>query len=158
MKACWIRNLLAGLVCAIFAGCAGTLTPSHQDPGAYTHLDAAVESCDLAATRNLIDDDPELANQKGWSNTTPLYLAALNNCTEVAALLIEKGAKVNSKGSEDATPLHIAAQKGNLSLVKLLLSHGADPGAVDNKGRTPEDRARQWGHPDVAHFLSRFRK
>lgn len=142
------------LLLTLLAGCAGTLSPSHQNPAAYTHLDAAIEACDLTATRRLIKENPYSVNERGWGHTTPLYLACLNNCTEIAELLIENGADVNAKGVEDATPLHIAAQKGNLGLVKLLISHSASIDAKDRKGRTPRDRALQWDRTEVARFLS----
>jgi ankyrin repeat protein len=149
---------MIGLVSLLLAGCAGTLTPSHQDPARYTRLDAAVEKCDLDQTKALVEKDPDLVNEQGWGGTTPLQLAAMNGCTEVATYLLEMGANVNAKAEGGATSLHIAAQKGNLALVKVLLLHKADVLAVDDQGRTPEARARQWGHPDTAQFLKDYSK
>ena len=84
-----------------------------------------------------------------------MYLAALNNCTEVARFLLERGANVNAKSQDGATGLHIAAQKDNLELVKLLLANKADINAVDSKHRTPMDRALEWHHPDIAAYLKK---
>jgi ankyrin repeat protein len=153
MKYARFRIVLLGLAPLVLFGCAGTLTPSHKDPAQYTRLDAAVEDCDLPQIKELINENPVSVNEAGWSNTSPLYLAALNNCTQVAVFLIDHGANVNAKAKGDVTPLHIAAQKGNLDLVKILLSHKADAHALDDKGRSPRDRALQWGHPEVARFL-----
>jgi ankyrin repeat protein len=158
MKIIHFRAAMLGLASLFLPGCAGTLTPSHQDPATYTRLDAAVERCDLAQTKTLVEKDPDLVNEQGWGGTTPLHLASLNGCTEVAAYLIKMGANVNAKADGGATPLHIAAQKGNLALVKVLLLHKADVLAVDDQGRTPEARARQWGHPDTAQFLKDYSK
>ena len=102
----------------------------------------------------ILTNDAKLVNEKGWSDTTPLYLAALNNCTDVAVFLLDKGADVNAKTKEAATPLHIAAQKDNLRLVKLLLAHGADIDAQDSKHRTAADRAFLWHHPKMVRFLA----
>lgn len=136
-----------------FVACQGTLTPSRQNPRQYTAFDAVVEGCDLASVKQMLASDRKLVNEKGWSDTTPLYLAALNNCTEVAAYLMAKGANVNAASKEGAVPLHIAAQKGNLPLVKLLLARGADPTARDSKGRTPADRALMWHYPEIAAYI-----
>lgn len=150
-----IRSCCVSLVTAslLIIGCEGTLKPSRQNPADYTAFDAAVEGCDLLHTKQLLAKTPNLINEKGWSDTTPLYLAALNNCTEVAAFLLEKGASVNAKSKSGATPLHIAAQKNNLALARLLLAHGADILALDSERRTPADRAAQWHHPEMAAYL-----
>jgi ankyrin repeat protein len=137
MKSNRIRSTLITILSFVLAACAGTLQPSHQDPRAYTALDAAVEGCDLGRTKELIARRQSLLNEPGWSSTTPLYLAALNNCTEVAKFLLAEGADVNAKSEQGATALHIAAQKGNFEMVKLLLAYHADINAVDSKNRTP---------------------
>jgi ankyrin repeat protein len=155
MRSLFVRSVLAALVSFALVACEGTLQPSHQNPRGYTSLDAAVEGCDLVKTKEIIASNPGLVNERGWSNTTPLYLAALNNCTEVARFLLEKGANVNAKSQDGATGLHIAAQKNNLELVKLLLANNADSNAVDSKHRTPLDRALQWHHPDMAVYLKK---
>jgi ankyrin repeat protein len=103
--------------------------------------------------KEIIASKRALVNERGWSNTTPLYLAALNNCTEVAQFLLKHGANVDAKSREGATSLHIAAQKNNLELVKLLLAYKADINATDSKHRTPMDRALEWHHPNVAEYL-----
>jgi ankyrin repeat protein len=114
-----------------------------------------VKGCDLVKTKEIIASNPVLVNHRGWSKTTPLYLAALNNCTEVARFLLEKGADGNAKSQEGATPLHIAAQKNNLELVKLLLAYKANIIALDSKHRIPMDRALEWHHPDIAEYLKK---
>jgi ankyrin repeat protein len=60
---------------------------------------------------------------------TPLYLACLKGHFEVAAILIEGGAKVDG----DSPPIFAAAGKGNLDLVQLLLKHGANPSAYSSQ-------------------------
>jgi ankyrin repeat protein len=152
MKWLSVRFTLAALLLSL-VGCAGTGTPSRQDPKAYTAFDAAVEACDLVQTKHLVADNSGLVKERGWSDTSPLYLAALNDCTEVAAFLLQKGANVDGKSKGGATPLHIAAQKNNLVLVKLLLAHRANINSIDAEKRTPLDRARQWHRPGMVQFL-----
>jgi ankyrin repeat protein len=152
MKSAPSRFLIV-FVCISIVGCEGTLRPSRQNPSQYTAFDAAIEGCDSTSVQRMLRSDRTLVKEKGWSDTAPLYLAALNNCTEVAELLLHNGAKVNARSKEGATPLHIAAQKGNLRLSKILRAHGGDITIKDSRGRTPADRARLWHHPDLAEYL-----
>lgn len=145
----------AVLVCCGLVGCAGTLRPSRQNPADYSAIESAIESCDLAKTKLLVTADPRLVNKEGWSRTTPLYLAAQNNCLEVARFLLNSGAVVDARSTTGATPLHIAAEKGNIAIASLLLSRRADINAVDAKNRTPLDRAVAWAQPDMAAFLKK---
>ncbi len=150
-----VRFLLTVFAFCTFAGCAGTLAPSRHNALDYTALDAAIENGDLATVKELVHKEPNLVNGKGWGDTSPLHLAALNDNTEIAAFLLQNGADVNARADEAETPLHIAAQRNNRDLVKLLLLHKADVNTLDSKHRTPADRATQWHHPEMAAFLRR---
>jgi ankyrin repeat protein len=153
MKLLFFRAVFLAAIVSSFISCAGTLKPSHQNPKDYTALDAAVEGCDLALTKTLIAKDPSSVNAAGWANTTPLYLAALNDCKEVAEFLLEKGALVDLASKAGATPLHIAASRNHLELVKLLGSHKANVNAEDSQGCTAMDRALHLRHSEVAEYL-----
>ena len=63
--------------------------------------------------------------------------AALKGQTEIADILIAKGASVSVRDRSGATPLHQAALKGNLRIAALLLEHGAAVDARDGDGATP---------------------
>src|SRR5205823_10982373 len=134
-------SIILAAICSGILGCAGTVTPSRQNPADYSAMESAVESCDLPKTKVLVAADSRLVNKQGWSRTTPLYLAAQNNCLEVARFLLDSQAVVDAKSTTGATPLHIAAEKGNVAIASLLLSWRADINAVDVKHRTPLDRA-----------------
>jgi ankyrin repeat protein len=149
------RTFLALLAVCAFAGCAGTLAPSRHNALDYTALDAAIEGGDLATVKYFVGKEPRLVNGKGWGDTAPLHLAALNDQTEIAVFLIQNKADVNARADEGETALHIAAQRNNRDLVELLLLHRADINALDSKQRTPADRAKQWHHPELATFLRR---
>ena len=60
------------------------------------------------------------------SGMSPLHWAALHGRTEIAKLLIAKGAKIDMVNVNGATPLHVAATYGSLDVVKVLLACGAD--------------------------------
>ena len=66
------------------------------------------------------------------AQSTPLYIAIINNYIKTSKLLIENGADVNAKDAKGHTPLHFAK---NLEIVKLLIKNGADVNA--RKGVSP---------------------
>ena len=82
-----------------------------------------------------------------------LIEAAIKGQTQIADLLIAKGANVNARDKSGATPLHQAALKGNLGFAALLLQHGADVNARDGDGATPLHNAALSGHREVAELL-----
>ena len=73
--------------------------------------------------------------------------------TEVAKLLISKGADLEARSNTGSTPLHYAAFKGMTEVAKLLISKGADVNAKDNFDGTPLHMAEKGGHQDLADFL-----
>jgi ankyrin repeat protein len=85
--------------------------------------------------RELLDEDPSLANAWAEDGFQPLGLASFFGHLEAARLLVERGAEVNSASRNEmkVMPLHSAAATGDpearYELAKLLLGHGADPNA-----------------------------
>jgi len=75
-------------------------------------------------------------NVKGPDGYTPLHIAAHENYSELAKVLIKYGAKVDLKDRYGNTPLHVAAYRGHADVAKVLLESGADPNAK-NMGATP---------------------
>ena len=53
--------------------------------------------------------------------------ACLSGHTEMAALLISRGAELDSDPDESMSPLFCAAEGGHVRTTQLLLSRGADP-------------------------------
>lgn len=76
----------------------------------------------------LIDQGADVNLMHKGKGICPLEMAALLGDTSMAALLIEKGAKVNgpNKDPGGTTPLMNAIESGNYALVKLLVEKGAD--------------------------------
>ena len=81
--------------------------------------------------RELLDEDPALANAWAEDGFQPLGLASFFGHVDAARLLVERGAEVNSASRNDfkVMPLHSAAATGDAEvryeLAKLLLEHGA---------------------------------
>jgi ankyrin repeat protein len=93
--------------------------------------------------RELIDEDPSLANAWADDGFQPLGLACFFGHIDAARLLVERGADVNSASRNDfkVAPLHSAVAekdpRSRYELAALLLEHGADPNARQQDDFTP---------------------
>lgn len=68
---------------------------------------------------------------------TALHVAARENATEIALLLLRAGALTNGRDETGATPAFYAAQTGNEKLIEALAAEKADIDTPDDKGNTP---------------------
>lgn len=93
----------------------------------------AVDSNNLAETRRLLGEHPELL-RTDFGGYTPLHAAAADGHLDLVKLFVELGGDVNAE--EDfgtrGTPLEYCLKNDDPDLVGYLLEHGADP----NHGRT----------------------
>jgi ankyrin repeat protein len=120
--------------------------------GAREDVTLASALGDLARVRALLDADPARIDEARPSGRRPLSTAVQFGRTEIARLLLERGADPNAPESSKAPrgmALYCAAHAGDAALVELLLDRGADPNAtLDSSGsatfaaRTPELRKR----------------
>jgi ankyrin repeat protein len=85
---------------------------------------------------------------------TPLHAATAGGHTDVALLLIERGADVGVADAGGHTPLHIAADAGLTPVVRALLERGADPHAVDAEDKTPLSRAAARNHAAIIDLIN----
>lgn len=104
--------------------------------GAYVDINTAASSGDLERVRELLDQDPALANRVSEYVTyyigsgAPLKNAAARGHLDVVKLLLERGADPNLP-EEGIAPhghaLYSAVAGGHYEIAKLLLEHGAYP-------------------------------
>ena len=104
--------------------------------GAYVDICTAASIGDLERVRELLDDDPSLANRVSEYVTyyigsgAPLKNAAARGHLEVVELLLERGADPNLP-EEGIAPhghaLYSAVYNGHHEIARLLLEHGAFP-------------------------------
>ena len=92
----------------------------------------------------------EMRNGRG---DTLLILAAYYGHADVAALLIERGARVDGANDQGNTPLMGACFKGDARVVDVLLRHGATIEATNDAGQTGLMFAALFDQSDVAARL-----
>ncbi len=83
---------------------------------------------------------------------TPLHEAAFLGETEMAEILLKRGADVRATDKEGNTPLHWVGR--HVDTAKFLLDAGADPQAQSKEGRTPIDWARAKGATSTLKILT----
>ena len=101
--------------------------------------------------RELLDEDPALANAWADDGFQPLGLASFFGHGGAVRLLLERGAEANSASRNEmrVMPLHSAAATDDpdarYEIAKLLLDHGADPNTRQQDDFTPLMAADQHG-------------
>ena len=60
-----------------------------------------------------------------YRSMTPLLVAAQYDKDEIAAMLVQVGARLDAKDCNDATALHLAAATGNITIVRILINPSA---------------------------------
>ena len=99
----------------------------------------AASTGNVAAVEEYLAKGADINAQDGVYGVTPLSWAALLGQTQMAELLIQRGANVNSKNRDGATPLHVAAFLGQDEVAKLLVQKGANTNVRSNAGMTAVD-------------------
>lgn len=124
--------------------------------GAASEIDiwsAAREGNRDEVTRLLAKGVSINARQSG-SGSTPLNTAALFGQTELAKLLMEKGADISIANADGNTALHIASFFANEELVKLLLDKRASVQVKSGRGETPIDVVKSEWNDSLEGFYT----
>jgi ankyrin repeat protein len=95
------------------------------EAGAEIDICAAAIRGMIQRVRQLLDEDPELVNERS-TNLSPLSWASFGNQVDVARELIARGARM------DDGELLCAASVGHVEVGRLLLEHGADLNEIDH--------------------------
>jgi ankyrin repeat protein len=110
---------------------------------------------DETRVRQLLAEDPSLANQADPCRRRPLSGATAGGHTDIVRLLLEHGADPNAKEAIclGGLSLRTAASMGNRDIVRLLLDHGAVPSHwVDSSGDAMF-AAHHGGHHEIVQML-----
>ena len=73
--------------------------------------------------------------------------------SEIADILVKRGAIVNTLNIEQESALFFCARYGNIEILKFLIANGANPQIKDVKGRTAIDYALKHENKAVADYL-----
>ena len=113
-------------------GCSDAVPPVNRTPQGSEDKDEKTEIP--------WDEMYDINIQNSFGNTA-LHIAASWARTDIASLLLAKGADLSAKNSVGGTPLHWAARYGKVVSIELLAKAGANMNALDNDGKTPADVA-----------------
>ncbi|KAH8809653.1 ankyrin repeat protein [Flagelloscypha sp. PMI_526] len=106
-------------------------------------LFSAIADANIARVRELLDQpEPVDVNRRDHVGRTALHLAILVGASDVALLLIEKGAKMISRLADGRNTLHLAAQKGDVVVLKKLLEKSKENELLVKKDEDDDDAAK----------------
>ncbi len=124
-------------------------------PAWGSDLFQAIDAGDLGQVAQMIEDHPELLNDKNGESMTPLNQAALKGRVEIIRHLLSMGAVPGIGDRENSQPIHIAALGGHIAVIDLLLAHGVDIDSQDDNGMTALLFAISSGQVETAlHLLA----
>jgi ankyrin repeat protein len=113
----------------------------------------AVAEGNVELTRQFLEKEPGLLNQKNPDLLTPLNLAAERGQFEVAQLLLKMGADPSIGDNENSQPIHLAAVSGSIPILDLLLKKGVDIETKDINLMTPLLFAISRGQAEMSKHL-----
>jgi uncharacterized protein len=124
--------------------------PNTRDPKNLHGLFIALREPSPKVAQILINAPKIDLNPITDDGETPLMMAVFKGQTQLAILMIDKGADVNKPGW---TPLHYAATAGNVQLMKILLENYAYIDAESPNKTTPLMMAAHYGTPGAVKLL-----
>lgn len=131
----------------LFKGCTRPDVPSSLS------LCRAVKKSQEHNLKRFIIAKPELLNNCGNNNLTPLALATINGDKAISIILLSAGADVEMGCPINGrTPLHLAMFHGKLEISKILLAKRANVNAVDCVGANFGHYAVDGNHFDAVKF------
>ncbi|CAK4120620.1 unnamed protein product [Aphanomyces euteiches] len=142
-------------------------TPGFQGSlGDATPLMQAALIGDLTAVDNIVSGDPDSINMTNEQGMSALMLAAIEGNTDVAQLLLRRGAAVNLADKDGHTALMHTAYCGHADMIEVLVDGGADltlrnkSTSVAMKPSFPMDDplASPWLSHETLHGLLEFKQ
>jgi ankyrin repeat protein len=128
-----------------------TLPDDPKDRGAV--MNRAIDSGNVDTVKQLLKQDPTLANQPGRAGHVPLNSALIDRNKEIVAILLDAGADVKHATASGSPAIFAAVNSGQSDLVTMILDKGADVNAVDASGTPVIFAAIQSGQIDVLKTL-----
>jgi len=126
-----------------------------NDPILSQARSRAMDTPNVAAVKDLLDQGMDVNAPLDTGGTTPLIMAASRDRTNVVEFLIAQGANVNLPANDRATPLMCAVQNTKKSdhVIRLLLANGADVNQPGGWQRTALIVAAEQDRKDLVKLL-----
>ena len=138
-----MRSVVLSTGFALLVGSTGGAGPIHD-----------VASTDDVAQLVALLDEGANPDERGPNGETALTTAIINSRSEIAELLLMRGARIDTRNSGGFTPLHAAAYVGLVDIAGSLLDLGADKDDQENKaGVSPLSIAAEEDNLEVARLL-----
>ena len=123
------------------------------DAAGETALTVAARLGFARVVRILLDAGANTDTRRAPLFATALYWAVMRGWTEIALLLIEKGANVSITTAERDSPLVAASRLGRTDVARALIQQGARLNTVDQFGGTPLLYASEGGRRRIVEAL-----
>ncbi len=122
-----------------------------QRPG--KSLNQAIVEGDIDRVKSDISSGADVNSKDGRTGWTLLHIAVRNKQTQIAQLLIDKGADVNAKDNHGKTPMHLAVESGQKAIVEALIAKGADLNVMDGRADNALTLSRKNNQKEITELL-----
>ena len=150
-----MKYLITTIAAVMLVGCGYKQSPEPPVKAPNISIHDAAKRGNIEAVKQHLAAGTDVNTKK--AQQTALYHAVWNDHTEIAKLLISKGANVNSVQSAKFNPLYSAAGgRAGKKTIELLIANGADVNFIRERGvgnETPLDRAVRKGRNEIADLL-----
>ena len=133
----------------------------------YRPLTLALAEQKYEAAKALMAGGADVSHAASGQDLTPLMIVAAQTGpaegsiflpgsarpTDVAKVLVERGAKVDAQASNGMTALMVAASNNSAPMIGLLMDAGADPSIKNARGETAEDVADLNNNQEAAQAI-----
>jgi uncharacterized protein len=105
--------------------------------------------------KDLLDQEPRLANEYASDGFFPLGLAAFYRHEDAVRILLDRGAEPNlaARNAMNVAAIHAAAASQSLAIVRLLIDAGADVNQRQESGFAPLHEAAATGQLELVRLL-----
>ena len=112
----------------------------------------------LGKISQFVDKGANINGEFWFTAETAILAAASQGNWEAVDLLAKKEANLQSRDRRGRRSIHVAAQRGDRKTIEVLLLNGAEKDIRTDFYETAQDLAEEAGYPEVAQFLSTWRK
>jgi quinoprotein dehydrogenase-associated probable ABC transporter substrate-binding protein len=136
-------------------------------PEGFRPLALAIAESKYEVAKALIEGGADVSVASGQDGLTPLMLIAAQTGpaegarflpgstrpSDIAKILIERGADINAQSKSGITALMVAATHNSAPMIGFLMDAGADPSVKNNLGLTASDVAEKNGNLEAAQAI-----